>query len=215
MSGNDDEKVKFFRILNDDNFKNKQYQSYKADIYGILITFGIIISFNFLFWFIWFFLYYINIIVLITYLFYGVSIIFSHKLDKKAIFNYNKYYTNNRIQINKRVEYNTFCRGCGVNIDDKLFNENITYLIDPPKYLTKGYYCKKCYKKFMTYCMLITLTTFLISFLVLILINLTFFIKDLLIIFGINFLFVGIFIIFGIYFLTQMKSFKEYLILYR
>ena len=193
----DDEKVKFFKILNDDNFKNKQYQSYKVNINGILITSGIIISFNFIFWYIWFLLFYINIIVLIVYSFYGISIIFSHKLDKKAIANYNKY---NGIQINEGVVNNTFCRGCGINIDDQLFNEDITYLIDPPKYLSEGYYCKNCYKKYMKYCFIISFNTLIIILLATILINLNFLIKHLLFIFGMNFLFFSIFISFVMYF---------------
>lgn len=93
-----------------------------------------------------------------------ISII-SYFMRKKASKYYIDYYRSKIIKNDSKLSTETFCRGCGIVISNKLFRGGKKKIIKYKTFFfTKGYYCEKCYKKYYIWLNIQYLFIFLLLF---------------------------------------------------
>lgn len=81
--------------------------------------------------------------------FWIINSVISYFMRKKASKYYIDYYRSIIIKSDSKLSTETFCRGCGIVISNKLFRGGKKKIIKYKTFFfTKGYYCEKCYKKY-------------------------------------------------------------------
>lgn len=78
-----------------------------------------------------------------------INSLLSYFMRKNASIYHIRYYRNVSNKVHIELGNETFCRGCGIIISNEIFrNKNRQFIKPKTFFLTKGYYCKKCYKKY-------------------------------------------------------------------
>ncbi len=78
-----------------------------------------------------------------------IRFLLSYFMRKNASIYHIRYYRNVSNKVHIELGNETFCRGCGIIISNEIFRDKNRQFIKPKTFfLTKGYYCKKCYKKY-------------------------------------------------------------------
>ncbi len=74
----------------------------------------------------------------------GIIIYF---IFKRALNFHNQYY----VERNHKKSSTTFCRCCGQTISNEIFKQSKKEVIRPMSFWIKGYFCKKCFKKYFKF----------------------------------------------------------------